>query len=125
MSKVKVLLGQLGSPKSTNTKDVRSYLKEFLGDPRVVDINPFFWKIILNFFVLPFRPKQSAKAYSRIEVDGKFPLIENTKNFAGSVEKYLDENIELDYAFLPNLNRYLLFFHLARYQYLFLPYSLR
>ncbi|MEX1099019.1 MAG: ferrochelatase, partial [Bacteriovoracaceae bacterium] len=98
--KTKVILVQLGSPKSLSTKDVRSYLKEFLGDPRVVDINPTIWKIILYLFVLPFRPKKSAKAYSRIYENGKFPLIENTKNFAHSIKGRLDQNIELNYAFV-------------------------
>lgn len=98
--KTKIVLGQLGSPKSTSTKDVRSYLKEFLGDPRVVDINPLLWKIILNLFVLPFRPKKSAAAYARIEENGKFPLIENTKNFSQEVAKGLDSNLELNYCFI-------------------------
>ncbi len=99
-NKVKVVIGQLGSPASPSTSDVRVFLKEFLGDPRVVDLPRFFWAIILNFFVLPFRPKKSAEAYSRIWEDGKFPLIENTKLFASEVSKHLDSNIELDYAFL-------------------------
>lgn len=98
--KTKVVIGQLGSPKSTSTKDVRSYLKEFLGDPRVVDLPRFFWWLILNLFVLPFRPKKSAEAYSRIWDGKSFPLIENTKDFAHEVEKHLDPNIELNYAFL-------------------------
>tara|TARA_B100001971_G_C18268046_1_gene596656 strand:- start:95638 stop:97992 length:2355 start_codon:yes stop_codon:yes gene_type:complete len=98
--KTKVVIGQLGSPKTPSTKDVRSYLKEFLGDPRVVDINPVVWKIILNCFVLPFRPKKSAKAYSRIWDGEKFPLIENTRLFAHAIEKHLDQDIELNYCFL-------------------------
>lgn len=98
--KTKIVLGQLGSPKSLSTKDVRAYLREFLGDPRVVDINPIIWKIILNLFVLPFRPKKSAKAYSRIYEDGKFPLIENTKKFAAESGAVLDSNLELEYCFL-------------------------
>lgn len=98
--KTKVVLGQLGSPKSTSTKDVREYLKEFLGDPRVVDINPTIWKIILNLFVLPFRPKKSAKAYARIEENGKFPLIENTKNFTTKVAAMADQNVEVEHCFL-------------------------
>ncbi len=98
--KIKVILGQLGSPKSTAVKDVRHYLKEFLGDPRVVDINPLLWKMILNLFVLPFRPKKSAKAYSRIlEKDG-FPLITNTEKVATALKPLLDENLELNHIFL-------------------------
>lgn len=98
--KIKVILGQLGSPASTKVSDVRKFLKEFLGDPRVVDINPWLWKIILNLFVLPFRPKKSAEAYSRIYEPGGFPLVTNTKKVADAVRPLLDPNLELNHAFL-------------------------
>ncbi len=104
--KTKVVLVQLGSPKSTKVSDVRSYLKEFLGDPRVVDINPLLWKIILNLFVLPFRPKRSAEAYSRIwdAKNQSFPLITITENFAKKVATFIPEKsrnyIEINHAFL-------------------------
>jgi ferrochelatase len=99
-NKVKVIIGQLGSPKSPGTKDVRAFLKEFLGDPRVVDLPRALWWIILNLFVLPFRPKKSGEAYSRIWENGKFPLVENTKDFGNKVKKHLDDNIELNHVFL-------------------------
>jgi ferrochelatase len=98
--KIKVVIGQLGSPKSTKVSDVRSYLREFLGDPRVVDINPWVWKLILNLFVLPFRPKRSAQAYSRILAPEGFPLITNTVKVADSLRPKLDSNLELNHAFL-------------------------
>jgi ferrochelatase len=98
--KIKVILGQLGSPKSTKVSDVREYLREFLGDPRVVDANPILWKIILNLLVLPFRPKQSAKAYSRIHEPGGFPLVTNTIKVADAVRPKLDPNLELNHAFM-------------------------
>lgn len=98
--KIKVVLGQLGSPKSTKVSDVRAYLREFLGDPRVVDINPFLWKIILNLFVLPFRPKRSAEAYSRIYDPAGFPLVTNTKKVAEAIRPKLDSNLELNHVFL-------------------------
>lgn len=98
--KVKVIIGQLGSPKSTKVSDVREYLREFLGDPRVVDANPWVWKIILNLFVLPFRPKQSAKAYSRILDKEGFPLITNTQKVAASLKEKLSSDIELNHVFL-------------------------
>lgn len=98
--KIKVILGQLGSPKSTKVSDVRNYLREFLGDPRVVDANPLLWKIILNLFVLPFRPKRSAMAYSRIHEPGGFPLVTNTEKVAEALKPHLDENLELNHAFL-------------------------
>jgi ferrochelatase len=99
-TKTKVILGQLGSPKSTKVSDVREFLREFLGDKRVVDINPLIWKVILNLFVLPFRPKQSAKAYSRIATPEGFPLITNTKKVADALRPKLDANLELNHAFL-------------------------
>ncbi len=102
--KTKVVLVQLGSPKSPKVSHVRSYLKEFLGDPRVVDINPLLWKIILNLFVLPFRPKRSAEAYSRIwdKETQSFPLISITENFAKKVQASLPnkDNVEINHAFL-------------------------
>src|SRR5690606_3229848 len=75
-------------------------LKEFLGDPRVVDAHPLLWKIILYFFVLPFRPKRSAEAYSRIYQPEGFPLITNTEKVAQALRPKLDSNLELNHAFL-------------------------
>lgn len=99
--KTKVVLVQLGSPKSPSVRDVREYLREFLGDPRVVDINPLAWKLILNLFVLPFRPKRSAQAYSRIWEGDGFPLVRITNEFATEVQKYVDpDEIEVESAFL-------------------------
>lgn len=98
--KIKVILGQLGSPKSTKTSDVREFLREFLADPRVVDMNPTLWKIILYLFVLPFRPKQSARAYSRIYKEEGFPLITNTEKVAAALKPRLADNLELNHAFL-------------------------
>lgn len=97
-----IIIGQLGSPKSTKVSDVREYLREFLANPRVVDLPRFLWWIILNLFILPLRPKQSAKAYSRIEKDGTFPLIEITKDFTSSISDAFSEydNVNVTPAFL-------------------------
>jgi ferrochelatase len=99
--KTKVVFVQLGSPKSLKISDVRSYLREFLSDRRVIDLNPYFWKIILYLFILPFRPKESAKKYARILKNGEFPLITITKAFTKKVaSKITDESIEIEHAFL-------------------------
>jgi ferrochelatase len=100
LTKVKVVLVQLGSPLKPTAKALRVYLKEFLGDPRVVDLNPLFWKIILNLFVLPFRPRKSAQAYARIWDGDGFPLVKITQSFARKVASYLPERIECEDAFL-------------------------
>ena len=103
--KTKVVFVQLGSPSEPTPKALRKYLRAFLGDPRVIDINPWLWKIILNFFVLPFRPRKSAKLYARIWDGKSFPLITNTRDFTKNVSeelKKIDPNgyVEVNYAFL-------------------------
>ena len=64
--KTGVLLINLGTPDSTKWLDIRRYLKEFLSDRRVIEVNPFLWQIILNIFILNFRPSKTAKAYKEI-----------------------------------------------------------
>ena len=104
--KTKVVFVQLGSPKSPKIKDVRAFLKEFLADPRVVDINPIVWKIILNLFVLPFRPKKSAMLYSRIWDGSSFPLLTITRDFTSKVRSFLTSpKVEVNHAFLLSTPR--------------------
>ena len=64
--KTGVLLINLGTPDSTSWWDIRKYLKEFLSDRRVIEVNPLVWKVILNLFILTFRPSRTAKAYKKI-----------------------------------------------------------
>ena len=74
--KTGVLLINLGTPDSTNWWDIRKYLKEFLSDKRVIEVNPIIWQIILNLFILTFRPSKTAKAYKEIWMNdlNKSPL---------------------------------------------------
>jgi ferrochelatase len=84
-----VLILQLGSPASPAVQDVREFLRCFLGDPRVVDSTSIGWKIVLNAFILPFRPQKVSKAYERIW-DGKtFPLFKYTERYAESMQQEL------------------------------------
>lgn len=64
--KVGVLLANLGSPAEPTVPAVRQFLKEFLGDKRVVNLPRPLWLFILHGFILPFRPKKSLQAYLRI-----------------------------------------------------------
>lgn len=98
--KTKVILAQLGSPRTPSVKDVRAFLREFLGDPRVVDAPRWLWAIILNLFVLPFRPKRSAKAYGRIWDGEGFPLVKTTLKVAQGLKGQVDSSIEVEAAFL-------------------------
>ncbi|MFZ9931567.1 MAG: ferrochelatase [Chthoniobacterales bacterium] len=79
MTKKAVLLLNLGSPDSTRVPDVRRYLREFLSDPRVLDVNPVLRAIVLNLFILPFRPRKSAAAYSTVWTKEGSPLIVTSK----------------------------------------------
>lgn len=57
-NKQAILLVNLGTPDSYDTKSIKRYLKEFLSDPRVIEANPVLWKIILNLIILPIRAKK-------------------------------------------------------------------
>jgi ferrochelatase len=69
------LLVNLGSPDSTDTKDVKKYLKEFLMDERVIDEPLWLRTILVKGIILNVRPKKSAKAYKKIWWDEGSPLI--------------------------------------------------
>lgn len=72
--KIAIILVNLGTPDEPTVPAVRRYLKQFLSDPRVIEIPQIIWQIILNVFVLPSRPKRVAHAYQSIWGDGDSPL---------------------------------------------------
>ena len=82
MQRKAVLLLNLGSPDSTSVPDVRRYLGEFLMDERVIDVPPLARWMIVNLFILPFRPKESAHAYASIWTDEGSPLLVTSRRFA-------------------------------------------
>jgi len=78
-NRVGVLIAQLGTPDAPTPKAVRPYLRQFLSDPRVIEVNRILWQFILNLVVLPTRPKRSARLYSRIWTKEGSPLLVITK----------------------------------------------
>lgn len=86
-----VLLLNVGSPDEPETPAVRRYLREFLSDPRVIDIPAWKRWLLLNLFILPFRPKKSAEAYRAIWETGGSPLITISEAFAAALRKELPE----------------------------------
>ena len=99
--KTGILLINLGTPDSTSWFDIRKYLKEFLSDRRVIEVNPLIWKIILNIFILTFRPSKTAKAYKKIWMQKKnmSPLRHYTIMQAKKLENKIgNKNIIIDYA---------------------------
>ena len=99
--KTGVLLINLGTPSSTSWLDIRKYLKEFLSDRRVIEINPLVWKIILNLFILTFRPSKTARAYKKIWMKEKnmSPLRYYTEMQSTKLNKKIgSEKVIVDYA---------------------------
>ena len=99
--KTGVLLVNLGTPNSTKWWDVRKYLKEFLSDRRVIEVNPIIWKIILNLFILTLRPSKSAHAYKKIwfKKTNESPLLYYTRSQSDKLSKKVEnEKIIIDFA---------------------------
>jgi ferrochelatase len=87
-----VLLIQLGTPDAPTPAALRPYLRQFLGDPRVIEVPRFKWWLILNLFILPFRPRRSAAKYQRIwsPTTGS-PLLHHTRRQTEALQKLLPE----------------------------------
>ena len=99
--KTGVLIINLGTPDSTNWFDIRRYLREFLSDRRVIEVNPIIWQLILNLFILNFRPSKTAKAYKKIWMNEKnmSPLLYYTKKQAEKISVSISkENLVIDFA---------------------------
>ena len=99
---VGILLINLGTPEAPTPEAVRAYLKEFLWDPRVVEIPRLVWWPILNFLVLPRRSKASAARYEKIWTRDGSPLAIYTQKNAVLLRGYLGERLAtpvvVDYA---------------------------
>lgn len=70
-----VLLVNLGTPDAPTKKAVKIYLKEFLSDPRVIEIPKILWQIILRGIILNTRPKKSAEKYKKVWTEKGSPLL--------------------------------------------------
>ena len=97
MPKRAVLLLNLGSPDSTSVPDVKRYLREFLGDERVIDKpgNAFLRTVLVNGIIIPFRVKNSSHAYSTIWTAEGSPLIVTSKLAHQALQKHLSAPVEL------------------------------
>tara|TARA_A100001015_G_scaffold257554_1_gene300228 strand:+ start:64 stop:1059 length:996 start_codon:yes stop_codon:yes gene_type:complete len=99
--KTGVLIVNLGTPDSTNWWDIRKYLKEFLSDRRVIEVNPIIWQIILNLFILTFRPSKTAHAYKKIWLKEKneSPLLFYTRSQSEKLRKKIgNDKLIVDFA---------------------------
>ncbi len=99
--KIGVLLINLGTPDTTSWWDIRKYLKEFLSDKRVIEVNPIIWQVILNLFILTFRPSKTAHAYRKIwrKDTNESPLLYFTKMQSEELGKKIgNEKVIVDFA---------------------------
>ena len=90
--KTGILLVNLGTPDSTSWLD-RKYLKEFLSDKRVIEVNPVIWQIILNVFILTFRLSKTAKDLQG-NMDGKREYVPIKILYTKTDNKAKGENID-------------------------------
>lgn len=98
MGRTGLLLVNLGTPDSTSVGDVRRYLREFLSDPRVLDVPAIQRFLVLNLFILPFRPARSAHAYEKIWTDRGSPLLSHTVDLAEKVAERLAGTAQVEIA---------------------------
>lgn len=96
--KTGVLLINLGTPDSPSVGDVRSYLSQFLNDPRVIDI-PWLWrKILVNLIIVPFRAPKSARVYRKLWTPQGSPLLYYSQRVQELLQTALGEDYDVHLA---------------------------
>jgi ferrochelatase len=99
MRSTAVLLVQLGTPAAPTASALRPYLRQFLNDPRVIDLPRWKWSVILNLFVLPFRPARSAAKYARIwNAQTGSPLLHYTRRQAELLDQALPAGVPVAFG---------------------------
>ncbi len=101
VSQTAVVLANLGTPDAPTPAAVRRYLKQFLSDPRVVEIPRAIWWFILNGIILPFRSRQSAHKYASIWTNEGSPLKLHTEKQAQALQQLMHERglaVRVEYA---------------------------
>jgi ferrochelatase len=93
--KTGLLLINLGTPDSPTAGAVRSYLREFLMDPRVVDLPALGRWLLVHLVILPFRPRKSAEAYAKIWTPQGSPLLVHGEALAAKVADRLGAGAEV------------------------------
>ena len=88
-----ILLVNTGTPDAPTPDAVRRYLKQFLADPRVVELPRWIWWFVLHAYILRVRPDQSAVAYRKIWTDQGSPLLLHSMDVTGSVQEKLSARL--------------------------------
>lgn len=93
-----VLLINLGTPEAPTAGAVKTYLKQFLSDRRVIEIPALLWQPLLRGVILNTRPKKSAEAYSKVWTENGSPLADITARQAEAMAAKVGENVVVEYA---------------------------
>ena len=96
--KTGILLVNLGTPDSPSVKDVRIYLREFLNDPRVIDIPAIARFFLVNFIIVPFRTPKSAKIYKELWTEDGSPILFYGISVQKKLQQALGDNFEVELA---------------------------
>lgn len=89
--KIGVLITNLGTPDEPTPQALRRYLREFLSDPRVVEVPRLLWWLILNLVILRIRPRRSAEAYRKVWQEDGSPLMIHTRNQCDGIRQRLED----------------------------------
>ena len=100
MKKKGVLILNLGTPNSPSVKDVRIYLREFLNDPRVIDIGRIAQLLLVNLIIVPFRAPKSAKEYKKLFKigGGKSPLLTYGNSLTSKLKDISSNEFDVELA---------------------------
>jgi len=93
MTKIGVLLINLGTPDHATPRSIRAFLKQFLQDPRVIDLPTWLRHILVNFLIVPFRYKNSTHAYQQIWTMQGSPLLIHSRELVAALQKELGTNM--------------------------------
>jgi len=91
--RIGVLITNLGTPDAPVAGPLRRYLKQFLSDPRIVELPRLLWWFVLHGIILVIRPKRSAANYKKIWTDEGSPLLVHTRNLAQGLERELEKRL--------------------------------
>ena len=94
-SQIGVLLVNLGTPEAPTGKALRPYLRQFLGDPRVIEYPRWLWQLVLNGIILNVRPRRSAKLYAKIWTDEGSPLLVISQKLADKLQGELGDDVKV------------------------------
>lgn len=90
--RIGILLVNLGTPQAPTTREVRRFLREFLSDPRVIDLPKLVWRALLNLIILPIRSRSVAKKYQLIWQQQGSPLFVYSQHLAIKLQQALEQD---------------------------------